>query len=97
MDTLICGVRSLSRELAVDSKSDTSDAAIEAILTEGGHLVSEWFIVLGQPCFRDSGGSLYDVIIEDEEVANATLDFLRRKGALEFSSFEEYKQHFPTF
>jgi hypothetical protein len=56
-------------------------------LTAGGQAVTDYFLVGGLVC----SGDLVAMIIEDADLSRATSEYLRRIGASEYSSYEEFR------
>lgn len=73
-----------------------TDECIIQNLEEGGGSWRDYFL-LGSPpsvCQFVAGSGLYVLVIEDGDLAKATIQFLRRRGARSFPSFDEVKQAF---
>jgi hypothetical protein len=60
-----------------------SDEQIISALTEMGTDVSEYFLWSGGICHRSKDGQVLVLLIEDEELWQAAVDYLRRIGAEE--------------
>jgi hypothetical protein len=68
-----------------------SDAEVVRELTAGRAAVSDYFLVDGDICSINSRGELGMMAIDDAVLAAAMVAYLRRHGAREYSSFEEFQ------
>lgn len=67
-----------------------SDDEVVAELTSGGHAVADFFFVAGVVCFGVPRGGLVARSIDDPALAAATEAYLRRMGAREYGSYQEF-------
>jgi hypothetical protein len=72
---------------------EASDAEVLEAQTSGGATVADHFLIEGFPHAVNPRGELMALLIEDEDVAEATVEYLRRLGAPEYGSFEAYQEH----
>jgi hypothetical protein len=79
----------------VGTPRPVSEAEVVAGLTSGGLAVTDYFLLGGALCFVNPGGQLMAHIIEDDDLSAATKAYLRRAGAPEYGSFDEYRAAQP--
>jgi hypothetical protein len=72
-----------------------SEAEVIAGLTAAGLAVTDHFLLGEALCFVTPGGQLMAHIIEDDDLSAATKAYLRRVGAPEYGSFDEYRAAHP--
>jgi hypothetical protein len=75
-----------------------SESDIIAELTAGGARVEDHFLIGHEICAVNQNGELMSLLIEDVageksgEMYYAIMDFLRRRGARVYQSYDEYKK-----
>ena len=65
---------------------------IEKTLTQGGTRLEDYFISGDLPCTWSDEGCLVALVIEDEELCFACMEYLRAIGAMEFRTHEEFER-----
>ncbi len=67
------------------------DNEVVAELTACGTAISDYFLIEGLVCSINSRGELMGRSIDDEDLSASATAYLRRVGAREFGSFEEFQ------
>jgi hypothetical protein len=75
---------------------DESDIEVAAELTADGTGIAQYLLIDGAVCCTNSCGQLMMILIEDDEIAEATVAYLRRIGAREYPSFGSYAKRCST-
>ncbi len=71
------------------------DAEVVGELTACGATISDYFLIEGLVCSINARGELMGCSIDDEDLATSATAYLRRFGAREFGSFEEFQAWRP--
>jgi hypothetical protein len=75
-----------------------SDSDVMSELTAGGASIEDYFVIGHDICAVNSSGELTSLLIEEVpgeeegEMYNAVLNFLLRRGARVYHSYEEYNE-----
>ena len=65
---------------------------IKKTLTQGGARLEDYFITGDLPCTWSDEGCLLALVIEDDELFLACVEYLRAIGVMEFRTNEEFER-----
>ena len=69
---------------------DVVDSEVISELTFSGHVVADFFLIAGLVCSHNACGGLMGRRCDDQDLATATVSYLRRIGVTEYPSIEAY-------